>query len=87
MILTVQEQRKWITHTHTNSVIVITFQDASIIAVYHWVPMWVHNMSSVIRKPAFCIYENKGADQLCGKSAADQHLYFHSLIKFNPSIF
>ena len=28
------------------------------------------NVSRVMRKPAFCICENKGADQLCGKLAA-----------------
>ena len=29
-------------------------------------------------KPAFCICENKGADQLRGKHTADQLLYFLS---------
>ena len=29
-----------------------------------------------MRKPAFCISENKGADQLCGKQAADQRFCF-----------
>ena len=29
-----------------------------------------------MRKPAFCIFKNKGADQLCGNCAADQHLCF-----------
>ena len=29
-----------------------------------------------MRKPAFCICENKGADYLRGKRAADQRLYF-----------
>ena len=33
-------------------------------------------MSRVVRKPAFCICENKGADQLCGKREADQRLCF-----------
>ena len=33
-------------------------------------------MSRIKRKPAFCICENKGADQLCGKRTAEQHLYF-----------
>ena len=27
-------------------------------------------------RPDFCICENKGADQLCGYRAADQHLFF-----------
>ena len=29
-----------------------------------------------MRKPAFCICENKDADQLCGSRKADQHLCF-----------
>ena len=34
------------------------------------------HMSRVMRKPDFCIYENKGADQLRGNCEADQHLCF-----------
>ena len=34
------------------------------------------NMSLVMRKPAFCICENKDADQLCGNRTADQRLCF-----------
>ena len=34
------------------------------------------NMSRVLRKPAFCICENKDADQLCGNREADQRLCF-----------
>ena len=33
-------------------------------------------MSLVVRKPAFCICENKEADQLCGNREADQRLCF-----------
>ena len=33
-------------------------------------------MSLVVRKPAFCICENKDADQLRGKREADQRLCF-----------
>ena len=33
-------------------------------------------MSLVMRKPAFCICENKDADQLRGKREADQRLCF-----------
>ena len=33
-------------------------------------------MSSVVRKPAFCIGENKDADQLRGYREADQRLCF-----------
>ena len=33
-------------------------------------------MSRVMRKPTFCIYENKDADQLRGNREADQRLCF-----------
>ena len=33
-------------------------------------------MSLVMRKPDFCICENKAADQLCGNRTADQRLCF-----------
>ena len=33
-----------------------------------------------MRKPAFCVCENKGADQLQDKCAADLLLYFHYLV-------
>ena len=33
-------------------------------------------LSRVVRKPAFCICENKDADQLRGNREADQRLYF-----------
>ena len=33
-------------------------------------------MSCIMRKPAFCICEIKGAGQLHGSQAADQHLCF-----------
>ena len=39
--------------------------------------MGLPNMSLIMRKPAFCIGENKGADQLCVYCAADQHFCFH----------
>ena len=35
-----------------------------------------HDMSLVLRKPAFCICENKDADQLRGNREADQRLCF-----------
>ena len=38
-------------------------------------PLMLH-MSRVVRKPAFCICENKDADQLRGNREADQRLYF-----------
>ena len=34
------------------------------------------SISPVARKPAFCIFENKDADQLRGNREADQRLYF-----------
>ena len=34
------------------------------------------DMSHIMRKPTFCICENKGADQLCSNCTADQHLCF-----------
>ena len=34
----------------------------------------VYYLSRVMSKPAFCICENKGADQLHDNRAADQHL-------------
>ena len=36
-------------------------------------------MSQAMRKPAFCICENKGADQLHSNYAADQRLCFRYL--------
>ena len=35
-----------------------------------------NDLSSVMRKPAFCICENKDADQLRGYPEADQRLCF-----------
>ena len=37
---------------------------------------WGDIMSHVMRKPTFCICENKDADQLCGNREADQRLCF-----------
>ena len=37
--------------------------------------MWC--MSLIVRKPDFCLCENKGADQLRGNREADQSLCFH----------
>ena len=41
-------------------------------------------MSHVMTKPAFCICENKGADQLQGNCAADQHLCFRYIYRTIP---
>ena len=36
----------------------------------------VHDISRVLRKPAFCICKNKGADQLHSNCTVDQRLCF-----------
>ena len=36
----------------------------------------LNHLSRVVRKPAFCICENKDTDQLCGYREADQRLCF-----------
>ena len=45
-------------------------------------------MSHIMRKPAFCICKNKGADQLHGKCPAGQHIFAtyiaQSLYFLNP---
>ena len=40
------------------------------------IPELSSNMSRVVRKSAFCICENRDADQLRGSCAADQRLCF-----------
>ena len=35
-----------------------------------------HDLSRIVRKPDFCLCENKGADQLRGNREADQRLCF-----------
>ena len=40
-----------------------------------------------MRKPAFCICENKDADQLCGNSEADQRLCFRYTDSTIPLLF
>ena len=41
-----------------------------------WVTLELPHMSLVLRKPDFCICENKDADQLRGNREADQRLCF-----------
>ena len=41
-------------------------------------------MSLVMRKPAFCIFKNKGADQLRGNREADQRLCFRYTVSTIP---
>ena len=36
----------------------------------------IRHMSRIVRKPDFCLGENKGADQLRGNREADQRLCF-----------
>ena len=48
------------------------------------VPMSTHNISLVVRKPAFCICENKCADQLCSNRTADQCLCLHYIGRTIP---
>ena len=40
-----------------------------------------HQMSRVMRKPTFCIWENKDADQLRGNPEADQRLCFRYTVQ------
>ena len=42
------------------------------------------HLSCVVRKPAFCIYENEDADQLSGNCEADQHLCFRYIASTFP---
>ena len=39
-------------------------------------PFTQYKMSRIVRKPDFCLGENKGADQLRGNREADQRLCF-----------
>ena len=43
-------------------------------------------MSRVVRKPAFCICENKDADQLCVNREADQRLCFRYIDSTIPPL-
>ena len=43
----------------------------------------VYKMGRIVRKPEFCLCENKGADQLRGNREADQRLCF----RYTDSIF
>ena len=52
------------------------FQQKSVYLVIYLVFVFGY-MSRVMRKPDFCIYINKDADQLRGNREADQRLCFH----------
>ena len=43
-----------------------------------------NEMSRIMRKPDFCLYENKGTDQLCSNCEADQCLFFHYTYSSTP---
>ena len=45
-----------------------------------------YNLSGVVRKPAFCICENKDADQLRGDREADQRLCFRYMVRVIPLV-
>ena len=47
----------------------------SVFDISNQLSLWAH-MSRVVRKPAYCISENKDADQLHGNCEADQRLCF-----------
>ena len=51
----------------------ILFDDNKVISLHRFS---IQNMSRIVRKPAFCICENKDADQLRGNCEADQRLCF-----------
>ena len=58
-------------------VIVLNELGPSVCLFYQYVYSQILNeMSRVVRKPAFCICENKDADQLRGNREADQRLCF-----------
>ena len=44
-------------------------------------------MSRIVRKPEFCLCENKGADQLHGNREADQRLCFRHSDSTIPLLF
>ena len=44
----------------------------------------MEHMSGVVRKPAFCMCENKDADQLRGNPEADQRLWFRYIDSTTP---
>ena len=47
----------------------------------------IDKLSHVVRKPAFCICENKDADQLCSNCTADQRLCFRYMDSTIQSLF
>ena len=58
---------------HTPNSVILVVQDKNSLISVCGLP---RPMSLVMRKPAFCICENKAADQLCSNRTADQCLCF-----------
>ena len=54
-----------------------------IVANYTYI-CYHNNLSHIVRKPAFCICENKDADQLRGNREADQRLCFRYMYSAIP---
>ena len=63
---------QYISLVHVNVYLLLSKINQSVASVI----FWSYDMSLVIRKPAFCICENKDADQLRGNREADQRLCF-----------
>ena len=59
------------------------FLAAELLVLRHWIFM-SYILSWVMRKQAFCICENKDADQLCGNRTADQRLCFRYIVSIIP---
>ena len=53
-----------------------TYEYYMIVFVVGFVVVILYEMSRIVRKPDFCLGENKGADQLRGNREADQRLCF-----------
>ena len=54
--------------------------------LFNWCLGWLRYLSGVVRKPAFCICENKDADQLRGNREADQRLCFRYIDSTIPLV-
>ena len=58
------------------------FRQCAKLAVLNITRQTYEYMSRVMRKPTFCICENKDADQLRGNREADQRLCFRYIVQF-----
>ena len=68
--------RQSLSYTIHANILLTEGMDSHIVWVNMYSQYHSFNMSLVMRKPTFCICENKGADQLGGNPEADQRLYF-----------